>query len=483
MVINSQSVHVARLNTLVFIILFSVFGLFALILIPQTSAAPLANAVEIVKLVDKTSADANETIEYTLQYSCSSVEVLYCTDVVITDVLPAALDSANVTLVGSLHTASETNDDGTITFTFVPTLTAGTTGEVKVRAHFPVGPPEGTEAVNSAEIFANEGTNSSNPVTTTLNYSTPPTLDDIVAGKENGNGNSFQVGEEVSYAVYARNDGDNALGNFHFEDFLPSTLEFVSLESGRWTHDVPLTISYQTNVTPTWTAWPSSFSWNSDDDRNVSELSLGSGEFVTALRWDFGEVPASFSHDGNRPRINATILNTNNPGDTVTNCNVAEGSGYSGIISDTTCYDISIEAPAPTVTDSVSASKSSDDGNSRSVGQETNYIVYAANDGTSSVDNFYFEDVLPETVELVRFESGGWSSNVPISITYQTNVTPTWTAWPQSVTYNEDAMLNVSDLGLNSGEKVTAVRWNFGTVPAGFTHNGNRPRVFRHRFA
>lgn len=474
----SRRLSLARFYPFVIIFLVASVGLFALASVPYSSAAPLADAVEIVKSVDKTTVDSEEIFEYTLQYSCSSIDTLYCTNVVITDVLPAALDETNVTLIGSIHTLSSANDNGTVTFTFVPTMTAGTTGEVKIRAQFPVGPADGTAAVNSAEIGADEGTATSNPVTTTLNYSSPPTLDTITAGKESGNGNSFQVNETVSYALYARNDGDNGLDNFYYEDFLPSGIEFVSFESGAWTANVPMTITYQTNVTPTWTTWPASFTWNSDDAHNVSELGLGSGEYVTALRWDFGDVPANFSHDGNRPRINATVLATNNPGDTIQNCNVATGGGFAGIISDTTCYDITVEAPPPTVTDTVSASKLGGSGSSLAVGQETNYIIYTANESEHSVDNFYFEDFLPATVELTRFESGGWSDNVPMTITYQTSVTPTWTTWPAAIVWNSDDMLYVSDLGLNSGETVTAIRWDFGTVPAGFTHDGNRPRVY-----
>ena len=77
----------------------------------------------------------------------------------------------------------------------------------------------------------------------------------------------------------------------------------------------------------------------------VSDLGLNSGEKVTAIRWNFGTVPAGFTHNGNRPRVYAEILPNNSEGDVITNCNTVNAIGSTGPISDTTCVNITI---APT---------------------------------------------------------------------------------------------------------------------------------------
>ncbi|MGB1250875.1 MAG: SdrD B-like domain-containing protein [Candidatus Promineifilaceae bacterium] len=378
---------------------------------PSSASAPLADAVEITKSVDKTVVGVEEVFTYRLQYRCASL-VQNCTNVQIRDVLPNVLDANNVAMIGSVHTTGSNNNAGTVTFDFIEPLPAGSTGEVKIRVQFPNDAADGAQAVNSAEILSDQGNVTSGNVTTTVTNSStpptptptpPPTIDDIYAGKEQGNGNQFAIGQEVSYAVFARNDGDNSLDNFYFEDFLPSGLEFTGFESGSWTDNVPMSISYQTSVNGSWTAWPASFSWNADTAHTVSELSLAANEYVTALRWEFGTVPGGFSHDGNRPRINATVLPSNSVGDTITNCNTASGDGQSGTITDNRCFDISVVTPQPKPW----ASKSLVADNPFIVGEIITVSLRVGNHSEASADlvNPTIMDLLPTGFSY----AGSWS--------------------------------------------------------------------------
>ncbi len=164
------------------------------------------------------------------------------------------------------------------------------------------------------------------------------------------------IGQSFDYYVHPKNTGGVSLSNFVMTDTLPAAMELTSTESGGW-NNAPftnVTVRYQTNVTTVWTDWTGSpFDGSTDAQLPVSALSLGAGEYVTMVQWDFGTVPPGFDSDGNRPRVYGTLLatdhdgNTVNVGDDIENCVHLSGENSGTTYAEYTCAITTVVPPRP----------------------------------------------------------------------------------------------------------------------------------------
>ena len=106
-----------------------------------------------------------------------------------------------------------------------------------------------------------------------------------------------------------------------------------------------------------------------------------------------------------------------------------------------------------------------------SAGAFSKYLFKAANnDSGDRLDNFFLNITIPtDAVRGGTLFTGKWSSDVAYNISYKTNMNdyrPMATGLSSASSYQYD--LSSLALDVQSGEYVTDVRFEFGTVPAGF---------------
>lgn len=98
------------------------------------------------------------------------------------------------------------------------------------------------------------------------------------------------------------------------------------------------------------------------------------------------------------------------------------------------------------------------------------YFSNVKNNSTCSMTGFFLRDYLPNGVNAVTLYTGTWSADLNYSIQYYTNKDQTWkTAASGLNTKSQRSIsLDAATLGLSNGERVMAVQFMFGQVPAGF---------------
>lgn len=106
-----------------------------------------------------------------------------------------------------------------------------------------------------------------------------------------------------------------------------------------------------------------------------------------------------------------------------------------------------------------------------SAGSFAKYVFTAANNASSTrMDNFFLNITIPtDAVRGGTIFTGKWSADITYSISYKTNMNdyrPMATGLSSASTYQYD--LSSLALDVQSGEYVTDIRFEFGTVPAGF---------------
>ncbi|MCL2488900.1 MAG: SpaA isopeptide-forming pilin-related protein, partial [Oscillospiraceae bacterium] len=113
-------------------------------------------------------------------------------------------------------------------------------------------------------------------------------------------------------------------------------------------------------------------------------------------------------------------------------------------------------------------------------GQVFLYDLYdIANTSNVPLQNFYVHDRLPtDAVRGAKLFTGTWSARLTYRVTYKTNYTSNYKVLASGLsTQNQyELSLHPNVLGLMWGEYVTDIRFEFGTVPAGFRSVAN-PKI------
>ncbi|MEO0041301.1 MAG: hypothetical protein RL329_749 [Bacteroidota bacterium] len=204
-------------------------------------ALPLNAQVSLTatKSATPTACAPGETIQFTILYSCSSLTDP-CDGGIITDVLPAQFDF--VSALGTSHTNTPTYNAGThrVTWPFLPTIPAGSTGQLKVTAKAKTGlTPSGALSVQNCVqgTVTNSGIVTSNCVNVTINVPAPTNLFTITKTKISPVGTPY-LGNNVTYEISvcnpanaATNGGINLMGAT-VKDVLPPDATFVSATLG-----------------------------------------------------------------------------------------------------------------------------------------------------------------------------------------------------------------------------------------------------------
>lgn len=108
-------------------------------------------------------------------------------------------------------------------------------------------------------------------------------------------------------------------------------------------------------------------------------------------------------------------------------------------------------------------------------GQEMSYTLSnIRNNSNCSLDNFYFEDVLPtDTVRIAEIHTGTFNEILTYRITYRTNMTGSYRVMADNLSTQVNHDISCAIPGLAANEYITAVRFEFGTVQKGFANERN----------
>lgn len=108
-------------------------------------------------------------------------------------------------------------------------------------------------------------------------------------------------------------------------------------------------------------------------------------------------------------------------------------------------------------------------------GQEMSYTLSdIRNNSNCSLDNFYFEDVLPtDAVRIVEIHTGTFNEILTYRITYRTNLTGSYLVLADNLSTQVNHDISCAIPGLAANEYITTIRFEFGTVQEGFASEMN----------
>lgn len=344
---------------------------------------------------------------------------------------------------------------------------------------------DGSTSINSATLTGSYNSIALTPQTDTSTVTIPPTTKTATFTKA-ASPTTPWVGQSFGWQLRPASTGTAPLDNFTITDTLPVNFTLVSITPGSSYTNSPsgnfIAVRYKTAVNSNWTNWTGSPFAASSTAQPVTGLNLGVGEYVTAVEYNYGSVPVGFAASGtaaNRPTLTGVVTNPARDGSTVTggttvsNSNATLTASYGGVaitpVTTSASATINSTAPAPTLTKTSS-------NNTPPIGQSYNYYlrpVCPAN----GLSNLTMVDTLPSKFTLVSITPGSSYASSPggnfIGIRYKTTINSNWTTWTGSPFAASNTALPVSALTLGTGVYVTALEYNYGTVPASFAASNN----------
>ncbi len=137
----------------------------------------------------------------------------------------------------------------------------------------------------------------------------------------NGNSpNPPTLNQTFSYELAVSNSGNVPLDNLVAIDTLPVQFKLASVTTGSYNNlsdfaaGVGVEVSYEKNTAPgVFTLWGSSPNTATSTTLTAPPPGLGAGEYVTRLRWRFGQAAVGMS-TASRPQITGQIVNPDNAG-------------------------------------------------------------------------------------------------------------------------------------------------------------------------
>jgi uncharacterized repeat protein (TIGR01451 family) len=387
---------------------------------PVALAAP---TLQINKSASVSTVPAGQTFSYSFSYRCASITE-NCLGATLTDVLPPELSSlaSDVVLASStpdIANYSYTPATRTVLFTFISPLPAGNSGTLTINVKFPNNTtPNNTVATNTATMSATNAVSvTSSPVTVTATATSNWNVTKSVSGGV--------IDANTTYTVTMAPPATGALSltNASMVDTLPVGAVFVSASNSG--------VYNSTNRTVTWTF---SGTISTSQSRTVTVIypspTFTAGQSVTNNVEGFGQ-----------PYGQTSVISVGTASKTHT-------------------------LTTPTITANRSKTVSSA---TIPIGGTGSYTLTGTNTSTVPIDNFTIEDdPIPTQITLTSLTTGVNSTSAPVTLSYKTNLNSTYHTTGLSNPYPGSSTINISSLGLAAGEYITGLRWNFGTVPAGF---------------
>ncbi len=388
--------------------------------------------LELTKGTSTTTIESGTPFEYTLTYKCASITT-NCADVTITDILPADLEYVPGTALPTSHIQSINHATGTLTWTFVNPLPAGSTGVLRFSAQFKPGTLPGTSAQNEADMTA------SNVALAVVAQSTVVTAIgafEMFADKSGPSDAVIGFPADFSVGICSPDSsGGIRLTNPVITDTLPAEAFFVDaqgIDGVDWTY------------TPA--------------------IAPDQGGEVVFTNLPTVEVGGCLSRK-------VTLRYESDPGVLQTNAMAAsgtpEGEAIPVLLTDT--YDFGVIAPyADGQFGKSSTSPSKFSGAAAKpytevlAGEAVTYTVSLANTGYLTLTNAVITDVLPSQLDLTAWQVSATITK-PVSGFYQINGDGNWLPLPGNP-YSADSLISVASLGLGGSDVVTHLRWDLSPM-------------------
>jgi len=258
----------------------------------------------------------------------------------------------------------------------------------------------------------------------------------------------------ITYTLSPQSTGNVPLTNMYMSDTFPTNeIAVLQITTGVYSSAGDVNISYQTSANPTWTL-KGTYSRSSSVTLNHTDFGTVTtgGEYLTAIRFDFGDVPLDFQAT-TPPTVSASVFHTFRDGTTpnegdintlIHNCaqlnaddNATTPQPLTQVAS---CKDVEIRDnyAVPKALKSASSDE-------LSLNEEFTYTIDVtnSNDGTGSLTDPIVFDLLPRGIEYI------------------------------STTYNDNGHTGVTQVlsvenGSGADTDRTLLRWNFtGTLQRG----------------
>ncbi|MCB1057977.1 MAG: hypothetical protein KDD11_20955, partial [Acidobacteria bacterium] len=229
-----------------------------------------------------------------------------------------------------------------------------------------------------------------------------------------------------SYEFIPSNSGNVPLDAMTVVDTLPIEVVVDSVHTGAYNNladlaaGVGVRVSYETNLSGGFLVLGASPVATTNTVLTIP--ALGAGEYVTLLRWEYGQAAPGMapSSSGNRPRINGRVVdpdNTGNPvafGDTITNCAdlsaVYDPGGDNTPVSRNDCQSFTLSGPFTQHSPNKVATSGS---GPYGVGDTVSWSLRVDNETNASdplpLDEMVVVDLLP--ADLLYVSTPGWTWN------------------------------------------------------------------------
>jgi uncharacterized repeat protein (TIGR01451 family) len=260
----------------------------------------------------------------------------------VTDTLPPGTVFSGATPAADCQPGCVGTTPATVTWTSpcsVP-LQPGQNCDISVNVVFPSATfPSGTNVTNS---FTADGTPLGQPAQNLGTGTLPHLVTTFVPSPGAGfsknliggfsPSNPPTLNQTFSYDLNITNSGNVALNSLVVIDTLPVEMQVSSVTTGSYNNlsdfaaGVGVRVSYEKNTAlGTFTLWGSSPAANSNTTLTAPPPGLGAGEYLTRIRWEFGQAQVGMAPSA-RPVITGQIVNPDNAGgpvafgDTIMNC-------------------------------------------------------------------------------------------------------------------------------------------------------------------
>lgn len=107
--------------------------------------------------------------------------------------------------------------------------------------------------------------------------------------------------------------------------------------------------------------------------------------------------------------------------------------------------------------------------NSVKSNEEIKYEFEIRNIGEVELDNFTWYDILPsEQAKITKISTGVYNQELNYNVCYKTNYKDTYMIAKANLTTTQNNYIDLTNIHLEAGEKITEIKINFGTVKEGF---------------
>ncbi len=116
--------------------------------------------------------------------------------------------------------------------------------------------------------------------------------------------------------------------------------------------------------------------------------------------------------------------------------------------------------------------------NSVKSNEEVDYEFEIMNSGETELTEFIWYDILPsEYAKITKISTGTYNQELTYNVCYKTNQKDTYMIAKADLKTTENNYIDLSNIYLEQGEKITEIKINFGAVKVGFS-NIEKPHIF-----